>query len=122
MSWTPPIRRKDHRINKKEFFRLLAAECNYLDERTVREMYFGLVRVVKQELRQSKIARLPQLGDFGLIQQKPRMALVGKRQVRIGSREVVKFYPAEWIREYFAARQGLPTSDSALYLQNNPRN
>jgi len=100
----------------------LSAECNYIDENTVRQMYFGLVRVVKQELRKSKIARLPQLGDFGLVKQKGRMALVGKKQARIAPREIVKFYPADWIRGYFAARQGTPTSDSAQYLQNIPPN
>lgn len=93
-----------------------------MDENTVREMYYALVRVVKQELRRNKLARLPQLGDFGLIQQKARMALVGRKQARIGPREIVKFYPADWIREYFAARQGLPTSDSAQFLQNIPNN
>jgi len=85
-------------------------------------MYYALVRVVKQELRKNKLARLPQLGDFGLIQQKARVALVGRKQARIGPREIVKFYPAEWIREYFAAKQGPPTSNSELNLQNTLRN
>ncbi len=106
MPWTPPIKRREHPINEKEFFRLLSAECNYIDECTVRDLYFGLVRVVKQELRTKKCARLPQLGDFGLVEQKPRMAWVGKAHALIASREVLRFYPAEYIRRYFNARQG----------------
>lgn len=110
MAWTPPINRKNHRINQKEFFRLLSAECNYVDERTVRMLYFGLLRVITQELRSNKCARLPHLGDFALVQQKSRPAWVGKAQVRIAPRDVLKMYPAEKMRRYFSAKQGPHTT------------
>ena len=119
MPWTPPIERKKHRINEKEFFRLIAEQANYLDERLVREMYFGLVRVVTQELRSKNYARLPHLGDFGFIEQKSRPAWLGRVHVRIGPRMVLKFYVCEKMRRYFSARQG-PHSIDPSSMGNAP--
>lgn len=106
MAWKSPIERGKHRINEKEFFRLISEQCNYIDERSVREMYMGLVRVVTQELRRKNYARLPHLGDFGFIEQKSRPAWLGKMHVRIGPRMILKFYICEKIRRYFSAKQG----------------
>ena len=119
MPWTPPIERQKHRINEKEFFRLIAEQCNYQDERSVRDFYFALVRVVSQELRSKNCARLPGLGDFGLIEQKSRPAWLGKMHVRIGPRLVLKFYISEKMRRYFSARQG-PHSIDPSGMGNSP--
>jgi len=71
-------------------------------------MYIAVVKLVEQELRRHKMVRLPHLGDFALVTYKGGPALVGKQQVTIGDREVLKFYPKERLRRYFNARQPHP--------------
>lgn len=108
MAWTPPIKRKlnKHLLDDERFYQLLSKNCNYMDRDTVFIFYMGLVSVIGEELRKNKLARLPHLGDFALVRQKPRPALVGKHHVVIDSREVLKFYPKERLRKYFNKRQG----------------
>ena len=110
MPYTPPIRRKDrgHLLNEERFYTLLSAECPHISRDQVFIMYIGIVKLVEQELRRHKIARLPHLGDFALVKQKPRLGFVGKHRVRISERDVLKFYPKERLRRYFNARQPHP--------------
>ena len=56
----------------------------------------------------NKFIQLPFLCDIALVMQKPRPAWVGKAHLVIGSREVLKVYPKERLRRYFAKRQGPP--------------
>ena len=107
MAWKPPIDRrgKKNLLNDKRFYRLLSEQCNYIDRDTAFLFYMGLVQLVEQELRTHKLVRLPHLGDMALVQQKARPAWVGSSHVRIGPRDVLKFYPKERVRRYFNARQ-----------------
>lgn len=112
MAWKAPtkhLKRKDL-LDNRRFFRLLSEQCGFKDEKIMRHMYQAFVGVVNDELRHNKFVRLPQLGDMALVPQKPRPALIGSshRQVRIGSRNVLKFYPKEQWRRQINARQGAP--------------
>lgn len=105
MPHTPPINRKE--LNKSgllkedRFYQLLASKCNYVDDKTVKMFYIGMVKLIVSELRTNKFVRLPYLGDFALIEQKPKTALVGKFRKFIGAIKILKFYPKIALRQYF---------------------
>ena len=95
-------------MNEKRFYRLLSSQTNFIDPDTSFLFYMGLVALIGDELRKHKFVRLPNLGDFALVAMKPRPALMGKLHAVIGTREILKFYPKERLRRYFAMRQGPP--------------
>ena len=107
MPHVPPIKRRELKkqgyLNEDTFFQNLQANCNFVDEETVRRFYLGLVKTVTSELRTNKVSRLPHLGDFALVEQKPRTLLKGKtREIRKPT--VLKFYPKVAWRQYFVTR------------------
>ena len=107
MAWTPPIDRRGKRdlLSEDRFYDLLSQQCNYMDKDAVSDFYMGVVKLVAQELRTNKIARLPHLGDFALVEQRPRIGWAGKSRVFFDSRDVLRFYPKEALRRYFNKRQ-----------------
>lgn len=109
MAWTPPIDRRGNKalLNEKRFFTLLSEQNNFMDLDAVSQLYMSVVKVVARELRDHKVARLPGLGDFALIEQQPRLGWMGKNRVHMGARGVLKFYPQEKMRRYFNARQNV---------------
>jgi len=108
MPHVPPIRRRELKkqglLNEDDFYKKLQANCNYIDEENIRRFYSALVKTVTKELRDNSVVRLPHLGDFALVPQKPKTMLTGKtRQIRPAT--VLKFYPKAAWRMYFSARQ-----------------
>lgn len=103
MAWTPPINRRENRelLNDERFYRLVSEKANYMDRDTIFMLYMGVVQVVADELKKSKVARLPHLGDFGLVAQKRRPGFAGNRRVMLEPMEVLRFYPKERFRRYF---------------------
>ena len=87
---------------------MLAEKKNYIDYDTTFLFYMALVELAGQELRENGFIRLPHLGDFALVEQKPRVAWIGKFQAVIGSRAVLKFYTKKFLRRKFNKRQGFP--------------
>ena len=110
MPHTPPINRRKnkHLLNDKRFYDLLAQQYNHISRDEAFIFYIAIVKLVEQELRRHKVCRLPHLGDFALINYKGGPALVGKQQVVIGDRDVLKFYPKERLRKYFNSMQPHP--------------
>lgn len=107
MPHKPPIKRRELKkqgfLNEDDFYRKLQANCNYIDEKTVRDFYMAVVKTLTKELVDNRVARLPHLGDFALVPQKPKTLLVGKtREFRAAN--VLKFYPKVAWREYFSTR------------------
>jgi nucleoid DNA-binding protein len=95
-------------LEHKRFFNLLAQDCiRFADRDTVYLVYMMMVGVIGQELRRHKVVRLPHLGDFGLVEQKMRPAWCGRMHVRMGPRDVLKFYPDYLLRRKFNTRQML---------------
>ncbi len=108
MAWQPPtqyLKRKEL-ISDKRFYRLLSEQTNFIDPDTSLLFYTGLVYLIAEELRKHKFIRMPNLGDFALVEQKSRPAWVGKLHAVIGPREVLRFYPKEKFRRYFNKKQG----------------
>jgi hypothetical protein len=110
MAWIPPVKylKRKELLDEDRFFRLLGLKSKFVDRDTAFIFYMGLVELIGAELRVNKFIRLPHIGDIALVMQKPRPAWVGKAHVVIGSREVLKVYPKEHLRRYFAERQGPP--------------
>lgn len=108
MAHTPPINRRELKrnglLNDDDFYKKLAANCNYVDEQTVRNFYLGLVKTITKELRDHDVVRLPHLGDFALVSQKPRSLLTGMGR-RIMTMRILKFYPLEKWRMYFNLKE-----------------
>ena len=110
MAWTPKTKylKRPELLNEKRFYRLLGQQSNYIDPDTALVFYAGLVGLIGEELRKNKFVRLPHLGDFALVEQKSRPAWCGRLHAVIGTREVLKFYPKEYLRRRFNKRQGFP--------------
>ena len=108
MPHKPPIERRELKrkgfLNEDDFFRKLQASCDYVDEATVRRFYLGLVKTITKELRDIKVVRLPHLGEFALVPQKPKTLIVGNRREVRGA-TVLKFYPKFAWRQYFTAKE-----------------
>lgn len=104
MAWTPPINRREKRdlLNDERFYRLVSEKANYMDRDTIFHVYMGIVQVVAEELKKNKVARLPHLGDFGLVAQKRRPGFAGSRRVMLEPMDVLRFYPKERFRRYFS--------------------
>ncbi len=110
MAWTPPTKylKRKELLDEDRFFKMLGIQSKYIDRDTAFIFYMGLVGLIGDELRKNKFVRLPHLCDIALVTQAPRPAFLGKAHVVIGSRDVLKVYPKEHLRRYFAKRQGVP--------------
>lgn len=95
-------------LDETRFFRLLSEQNNYVDPKTVRNFYEGLVRVIKSELRENGGIRLPDIGDMALVKVKAHIGWVGKIRQIIPESQTLKFYPKEALRKYFKLITGNP--------------
>jgi len=106
MPHTPKIKLKEliktGILNEERFFQSLSEQCNYVDQKTVKDFYIGLVRVITQDLRDHGVSRLPHLGDMALVKQADKIGWAGKTQRMILGKYVLKFYPKELWRAYFS--------------------
>lgn len=107
MAWKPPINYKANKdlLRDERFYNLLAKELNHLSRDEVFIIYVAMVQVVAQELRRHKVVRLPHLGDFALVKRPSRPGVAGPHQVMLSEHEVLKFYPKQRLKRYFAERQ-----------------
>ena len=92
-------------LDENRFFKLLSESNNYVDERTVRDFYMGLIRMMTKEIRTNGIVRLPHIGDFALVKTKPRMGWIGKTMGMVPEMSVLKFYANNSWRKYFTTLQ-----------------
>ena len=107
MAWKPPINYKANKdlLRDERFYQLLSKELNHLSRDEVFIIYVAIVQVVAQELRRHKVVRLPHLGDFALVKRPSRPGIAGPHQVTLAEHEVLKFYPKQRLKRYFAERQ-----------------
>lgn len=88
-------------FSKKRFYRLLSEQNNYADPEAMKEFYLGLVRCVTKELKEKGVVRLPYLGDFILLRQKPAVRWMGKSRVMAIGTYMLKFRPNDTWKRYF---------------------
>ena len=101
-------------FDETRFFRLLSEQCNYIAPETAKDFYMGLVRHITKELREKGVIRLPHLGDFALVKQKPRMGWAGKVQKVLDSTYVIKFFVKSSWRKYFSEIERRPGLEGKL--------
>jgi len=88
-------------LDEDRFFRLLSEQNNYVDAKTVKDFYMGLVRLLTQELRRHGVVRLPHIGDFALVKKKDSIGWAGKIQTMIKGSYMLKWYPHIGWKKYF---------------------
>lgn len=106
MTYRSPTTRQLRKMRKDRFYRLLSERCNYMDKASIAQVYLSLIAVIMDELRRDKVVTLPLLGDMQLVQQKRRVAWVGKTQAVIGPRDVLKFRATDDLKRYLSQMQG----------------
>ena len=90
-------------MNKREFFYEISKNCNFVDEKSVEDMYYAMIRVIGRQLRDKKKINMPDFGQFRLHRHKPRMALnVRSKQIEnLGAKTTIKFTPIYKLKAYF---------------------
>ena len=88
-------------LGRERFFQLLSEQNNYTDPEATKDFYMGLVRHVTKELKKNGIVRLPYMGDFFLLKQKPALRWMGKVRVMTAGTYTLKFRPNDTWRRYF---------------------
>ena len=105
MSYKPSINipelKKKGVLNEERFFRLLSEQNNYVDTKTIKDFYMGLVRLATKELRENGVVRFPHLGDFALVKQKDSIGWAGQFQTMLTGKYMLKFYAKDSWKRYF---------------------
>lgn len=106
MPHIPKINRRELQksglFTEERFYQQLSERCNFIDRKTAQSFYHELVRLIVSELRIHKVIRLPMLGDFALVPQKPKSAFMGWGvRGMLGAMSILKFYPKDALRQYF---------------------
>jgi len=58
--------KRDNTMSEDKFFAVLSKKVNYLPENTVRDVYFGVTQIIKEEIRKGNGLWLPDFGGFTL--------------------------------------------------------
>ena len=114
MPHTPKINiselKKKGYLDEDKFYQLLSEKLNYMDPKTVRNFYMGLVKHLTSELRKNGVVRMPHIGDIYLLKQADGYGWIGKRMGPIVGKYLLKFTPNATWKAYFgkiAERDGL---------------
>lgn len=93
--------RARYKLNK--FMPLLSKYCNYIPDETIKEVYYGLIKMIGAELLKSGRVDCPDLGVFELFTRKPHMALdVKSQQLKmLGVKKQVKFRSCRKMKAHF---------------------
>jgi len=118
MATVPPIDvralAKKGIFDEDRFFRLLSEQNNYVDAKTVKDFYMGLVRLLTKELRENGVVRLPHIGDFALVKAKDRIGWAGQFRRMLYGKYILKFYANYAWRNYFLKLGEKPGKEGEL--------
>ncbi|SRR5258708_5997449 len=110
MGYRPPFGKKNAIaqgiLTDENFYARLSEEFNYVDKKVAREFWSAVVRTVSKELKDKGLCRLPHLGDFALVVEKPKFLLHGKTRLKTEGKPILKFYAKEDWRDYFNFKRG----------------
>lgn len=98
-----PNKRKFVVLPREEFFSSVAAKANYVSGESVKDIYYGLLRVIIQELRERGAVNLPDFGDIVIHRHKARMShdLQTDSMVMLPEKSTIKFRPCKELKKYF---------------------
>ena len=90
-------------IGSEEFFKKIAIHANIMDVETVRDVYYGMIRTISRELKDTGIIKLPEWGNFYLnIHKERRSNDLASRTIKIlPAKTTVKFSPIDKVKKYF---------------------
>ena len=92
-------------LSLKQVLILLSRNSGLSDLDVTRRFYYGMIDMIKKELRGKHTIFLPRLGKFELKIHKGRRygnVATGKTEF-ISARPTMKFYPCKELKEYFYA-------------------
>ena len=55
-------------IDKAKLFQQISAKCGYISEEVTEKIYYALLKVILDELKENKIIYLPDWGNFKLVE------------------------------------------------------
>lgn len=89
-------------LKPDEFFKRIAINSGISDLRTIKDIYYGMVRTMSQELKSKHIVDLPDWGEFELKIHKSRkfVSVTGIPGV-LPPKPTVKFAPDHKVKKYF---------------------
>jgi len=89
-------------MNLNKFFKEISEESNYLNNVTVQEVYYAILKVILRELKKSGKIVLTDFGTFRIHDSKSRSIydINTKSNRIISDKKIVKFRPAEKLRLY----------------------
>jgi nucleoid DNA-binding protein len=98
-----PNKKKIKALLVDDFFEAIAKNSNFIPVDTVRDVYYGMVRVIGQELRAKGAVDLPDLGTLVIHKHKERMSVdVNTGQlIKIPEKSTIKFRPCFDLKKYF---------------------
>ena len=95
------LKRARYKLDK--FFEELSSHSNYLPEDSVKEVYYGFIKMIGRELQKKGRVICPDLGEFTLLRRQPHMARsVVDGQIRmLPEQYLVKFKPCRKMKSHF---------------------
>jgi nucleoid DNA-binding protein len=101
------LKRQVYKLDK--FFSGLSAQSNYIPEDVVKEVYYGLIRLIGSTIKEKGKIDCPDLGTFVLHTHKARNAFNVKTGVTefLGERKIVKFKTCRKMKEFFYDKKKL---------------
>ncbi len=64
------LKKKANSISEEELFASLSHYANGLPDKTVRDVYYSLIKVIVNQFRRGKDINLPKLGTFYVVEKK----------------------------------------------------
>ena len=101
------LKRARYKLDK--FFPDLSSQSNYLPEDTIKEVYYGLIKLIGSKLLKDGKLMCPDLGEFVLHTYPRRNAFdVRAKKVKVlEARNVVRFRPCRKMKEHFHKTDGV---------------
>jgi nucleoid DNA-binding protein len=89
-------------LSKEEFFDEVSKVSNYCDQALVREVYYGMVKIMGRQLREKGKVRMPDWGDFELRYHAPRRFRSVNGEIgMLGMKKLLKFDADYKVKAYF---------------------
>jgi nucleoid DNA-binding protein len=90
-------------IRSNQFFKRVALNSGVSDLGMVKNIYYGIVRTMGQELKARHVITLPDWGKFMLKIKKSRMVkgVRDKKEYMLPAQPMVKFVPATKVKKHF---------------------
>lgn len=90
-------------ITAGEFFDAVVLKYPHSGRDNIKNVYYSILKVIVQELRERGSVRVPDLGDFTLVEHKARMSrnVNSGMLIELPSKKTVKFSPDYKLKKYF---------------------